>query len=321
MNVKFEDKENAKLLWSANTSVKQAQKKFESRLFESCIEDAIGFWVMEVKNNRSYNFETIKNYLNYLLDLIERNILLLKDKYDQSYLIKQITELYPEFCKRLEACEGLSINEKKYRLNAFMAFTQFLENVTHKKIQKIIPPFTIELYSNREPAPLVLNSQQRKAILDEIKEISIRDYLVVKIVMTSGRNLNKILKLKLSDLDIPNNVILFREKEGDPTRFNPGSNVMKQLKDYIKTTEKERKDETLFITRTGNPVFRTHFQHILDQACENAGLGFKITLTTCQWSEVAESLIDHQCTEKVLNEFKLQSLPNFLETVAGRNRK
>jgi hypothetical protein len=51
-------------------------------------------------------------------------------------------------------------------------------------------------------------------------------------------------------------------------------------------------------------------------------LGFKVTLTMIQWSEVAESLIDHQSVEKVLDEFKLQSLPEFLETaVAGKYRK
>lgn len=53
------------------------------------------------------------------------------------------------------------------------------------------------------------------------------------------------------------------------------------------------------MARAGKPVYRTHFQHILDQASEKARLGFKVTKTLVQWSEVAKSLIDHQNEEKV----------------------
>lgn len=45
-------------------------------------------------------------------------------------------------------------------------------------------------------------------------------------------------------------------------------------------------------------------------------------MTMIQWSEVAQSLIDHQGnTEEVLREFNLQTLPKFLKAVAGKNRK
>lgn len=137
--------------------------------------------------------------------------------------------------------------------------------------------------------------------------------------MSTGRNLNKILALKMSDLDLDNSVVLFREKSGSSLRINPGSGFMKKLKDYVAETQAERKDDTVFITRVGKPVHRTHFQHILDQASEQAQLGFKVAMTMIQWSEVAQSLIDHQSKEKVLDEFKLQSLPKFLEAaVAGK---
>ncbi len=323
MSDKFQDRPDAKLLWSKQKSVILAQKKLESHLFESTIEDAIGFWVIEVTNCQSFSPETIRNYQNYLLDLINRNILILKDANEQIYQTGQIAELYPEICKKLDACNDLSINEKKYRLNALIAFTQFLEDITNKKIQKIVAPLSFGLGStDRKPAPLILNSRERHIIINEIKDISTRDYLVINLVMSTGRNLNKILKLKMSDLDLANSVVIFNEKEGNPIRINPGFTIIETLKHYLDTTQLERKDETVFITRAGKPVFRTHFQHILDQASEKAMLGFKVTLTMIQWSEVAESLIDHQSVEKVLDEFKLQSLPEFLETaVAGKYRK
>ena len=320
---KFIDRPEAKLLWSKQRDVIRAREKMEYHLLQSAIEDSIGFWIMEVTRNRNLSPETTRNYQNYLGDLIDRQILPLKDENDRIFTTEQIAGLYPEICKRLDDLKELSVNEKKYRLNALIAFTQFLEDVTAKKIQKIVAPLSFGLGStDKQPAPLILNNREINILLHEIEDISVRDYLIISLVMHTGRNLNKILALKMSDLDLANSVVLFQDKNGEPIRFNAGTKVMAALKDYVATTQPERKDDSVFITRAGKPVYRTHFQHILDQASEKAGLGFKVSMTMIQWSEVAKSLIDHQNEEKVLDEFKLQSLPKFLEAaIAGKYRK
>lgn len=323
MTAEFKNRPNAGLLWSTQRKAIEAKEKLVSKLFTSVIEDAIGFWIMEVISSRSLSPETTRNYQNYLRDLIDRQILPLKDKNDQHYTIEQIAALYPEICKRLDGSRELSINEKKYRLNALMAFTQFLEEVTTKRLPRIVVPLSFGLGStDKHPPPLVLNHQERNGLINEVKDISIRDYLIMRLVMCTGRNLNKILGLKMSDLDFVNSVVLFQDKNGDIVRCKPGVNIIGILKNYVTETQPERVDDTLFITRAGKPVYRTHFQHILDQASEKVGLGFKVTMTMLQWSEVAESLVSHQSKEKVLDEFKLQSLPNFLEAaIAGKYRK
>ncbi len=323
MTIEFKDRLEAKQLWSKQKDAIRAKEKLVSSLLISAIEDAIGFWIMEATRSRILTPETIRNYQNYLLDLIDRQILPLKDKNNQIYHTEQIADLYPEICTRLEASKDLSINEKKYRLNAVMAFTQFLKDITTKKILKIVAPLSFGLGStDRQSAPPILNNREINILINEIRDVSIRDYLVVSLVLHTGRNLNKILALKMSDLDLANSVVLFHDKNEEPIRFNPGSKIMAVLKDYIGETQIERKDDNVFITRAGKPVYRTHFQHILDQASEKARLGFKVTMTMIQWSEVAKSLIDHQNEEKVLDEFKLQSLPKFLEAaVAEKYRK
>ena len=323
MTFEFKDRKIAKKLWLQQKKFIQAKEKLVSELVISTIEDAIGFWIMEATRSRNLTPETLRNYQNYLRDLIEREILPVKDKNDQIYQTEQIADLYPEICKRLEVSKDLSVNEKKYRLNALMAFTQFLEDITTKKILKIVAHLSFGLGPRDEQrAPLILNNREINILINEIRDVSVRDYLVVSLVLYTGRNLNKILALKISDLDLANSVVLFQNKNGEPIRFNPGAKVMATLKDYIAATQIERKDDNVFITRAGKPVYRTHFQHILDQASEKARLGFKVTMTMIQWSEVAKSLIDHQSEEKVLEEFQLQSLPNFLEAaVAGKYRK
>lgn len=140
------------------------KEKLIADLLNSAIEDAIGFWMMEVTRSRSMAPETIRNYRNYLCDLIDRQILTLKNESDQLYLTQQIADLYPTICKRLEAAKNLNVNEKKYRLNALMAFTQFLESVTNGKITRIVAPLSFGLGSaDRRPAPLVLNSREINA--------------------------------------------------------------------------------------------------------------------------------------------------------------
>lgn len=323
MAAEFKNRPKAKKLWSRQQDFIQAKEKLVSDLLVSAIEDAIGFWMMETSRSRSLTPETLRNYQNYIQDLVDRQILPLKDKNDQIYQIEQIADLYPEICKRLEASKDLSINEKKYRLNALVAFTQFLEDVTNKKISRIVAPLSFGLgATDKKPAPLILNHREINALINEIRDVSVRDYLIISLVMHTGRNLNKILALKMSDLDLANSVVLFKDKNEKSIRFNPGGKIMATLKDYITATQAERIDDNVFITRAGKPVYRTHFQHILDQASEKAELGFKVTMTMIQWSEVAKSLIDHQSKEKVLDEFQLQSLPKFLEAaIAGNHRK
>lgn len=323
MNDIFADRPEAKLLWSKQRDAIRAREKLEYQLLQSAIEDSIGFWIMEVTRSRSLSPETIRNYQNYLRDLIDRQILPLKDNNNQNITIEQLSGLYSEICKRLEVSNELTINEKKYRLNALMAFTQFLEDITAKRIPKIVAPLSFGLGStDKQPAPLILNHKEINSLINELKDASIRDYIIVRLVMCTGRNLNKILGLKTSDLDFAHSEVLFQEKKGNAIRCKPGTKIIADLKNYIAETQFERIDDTVFITRVGKPVYRTHFQHILDQASEKAGLGFKVTMTMVQWSEVAKSLIDHQNEEKVLDEFKLQSLPKFLEAaIAGKYRK
>jgi integrase len=323
VNSKFDDRPEAKLLWSKQQDAIQAREKLEYYLLQSTIEDAIGFWIMAAARSRCLSPETARNYQNYLRDLIDRKFLPLKDENDQYFTIEQLSSLYSEICKRLDASKELSVNEKKYRLNSLIAFTQFLEDITTKKIPKIVAPLSFGLGStDRQPAPLILNHRETSSLIKELEDVSIRDYIIVRLVMCTGRNLNKVLALKTSDLDFAHSEVLFQEKKGIAIRCKPGTKIMADLKNYIAETQSERVDNTVFITRAGKPVYRTHFQHILDQASEKAGLGFKVTMTMVQWSEVAKSLIDHQNEEKVLDEFKLQSLPNFLEAaIAGKYRK
>lgn len=323
MKIEFKERPESKQLWSKQKKAIFAKEKLISSLLVSAIEDGIGFWIMEATRSRTLTPETIRNYQNYLLDLIDRQIFPLKDKNDQIYHIEQIADLYPEICTRLEASKDLSINEKKYRLNAVMAFTQFLEDVTNKKILKIVAPLSFGLGStDNQSAPPILNNHEINILINAIRDVSVRDYLVISLVLYTGRNLNKILSLKMSDLDLANSVVLFHDKNKALIRFNPGSHIMPVLKEYIAATQIDRKDGNVFITRAGKPVYRTHFQHILDQASEKAGLGFKVTMTMIQWSEVANSLINHQSEKEVLKEFQLQSLPKFLEAaIAEKYRK
>lgn len=184
-----------------------------------------------------------------------------------------------------------------------------------KNIRKLAEPRGGERFLSKEEKNRLLEACQNSSC----KLLS----PIVLLALSSGMRRGEILDLKWKDIDLENGrITLHHTKNGEPIRFNPGAKVMATLKDYITATQIERKDDSVFITRAGKPVYRTHFQHILDQASEKARLGFKATMTMIQWSEVAKSLIDHQSEEKVLEEFQLQSLPNFLEAaIAGKYRK
>ncbi|ADI38042.1 tyrosine-type recombinase/integrase [Waddlia chondrophila] len=319
MTNKTLESETAHKLWAQQVTANQEKQKLIDGLCHSSIEDAVGFWWLYFK--KSSASATIQNYRNYLKDLVRRHILHVSNEKGRPYSIIELPEQYPTICKDLDLDESLNINEKRYRLNALIAFTKFLEEITESKVVPLIPPisFGFNLTNEQEP-PLVLNDQNLRQLLHEIKECSLRDYLIVRLVSYFARSLHQILKLKTNNINFTSSLIQF--SDGEDTNLPLSKDLVEDLKKYIEATKDQRKDLTLFITRAGKPVYRTHFQHILDQASEKIQLGFRATITMLQWSEVAKSLTHHQRNIKeVLDEFKIRNIPKFLEEELGIKRK
>lgn len=313
MTNQFTKRQKAKSLWDKMSELYFAQEALKDNILESPIKDAIGLWFLSNPVRQQLTFDTIRNYVNYLDNLIDRKILPLRDQNKRLYKTAQLADLYPEICTKLHNVVDISITEKKYRLNALISFTQFLQEISNNKLPKMIaPPWLNSESDDKQTTPSSLTPSQKEAFLKALMDINVRDYLVIRLVMSTGRNLNKILELKLSNVNFTFSSLKLTEN-GLPLMSVIDSDLMQTLKSYIADTQNERKDETVFITRTGNPVFRTHFQHVLDLASEKAQLGFKATMTMLQWTEVSESLLNFQNKEKVLNEFKLPKLPKFLE--------
>lgn len=312
----------------ADDIAKNGILKFQEILLEADIEQALEFWL---KNARK-NFEdrgTISNYYAYIKDLLKRGILSHDVSKKDYFQVLDLNNSYSEIIERINYSESLNINDRRYRIKALLAFTKFLHGRTDGKVKKLnAPPMLmpsndhVPLLSNDSAKPLVLTNEEFERLSEKIKspqqrdQTSFRDYLVLQIMYQTARPLLDILALQRANINISNECIIFFNKYKEPISVPISTPLKNGLEVYLGYSQDNRKDENVFITREGKPIFRTHFYQVLKQASVAADLGFTPTFKMIQWAYVAERMKKDRSTKKIMKELKLNRIPKNLESQA-----
>ena len=312
------------LRWEA---AKKARQEFQETLLQAKIEQALDLWLHKAR----VSFDdrgTITNYYAYIKDLLQKGILS-PNQIDGSDLhVCELNDLHDEILDRINECESFKLNDRRYRLKALIAFIKFLNDETEGKIQKLsAPPIfmtndSLPELANPASKPQVLTEEEFRLLCEKIKspkqrdQSSFRDYLVIEIMYQTARPLPDILALQKANIDITNECIIFFNKSKDYLSVPINSKLANGLKLYLEYSQNNRKDETVFITREGNPIFRTHFYQVLKQASLAAELGFTATFKMIQWAFVIKRIMAEHSAQKVTRELKLKKIPKNLESIA-----
>lgn len=271
---KFEPSEQSKMLCSLYAHALDMQKTFINQLLHSSIIEVIELWILDHKDT----------YEKYILEMVWKKIIIVMNQDDNPLRAYEFPNHYKSMAEKIYK----DPNSKKYQ-EILISFTEYLETITQGKIKKII--FTD--FSD----PLHIES-----VINNLKLL--RDRIVIKLMMATGRNLNKILKLNISD-------ILFEKKKIQigPDLIRIPKSLIMWIGIYIHHSKSNRIDDRLFITIIGKPVFRTHFLRIIKYESEQAGLPKPLSLTDIQWNGVSKYLTSSQSIEKTLKKYNLKKLP------------
>ena len=81
-----------------------------------------------------------------------------------------------------------------------------------------------------------------KNLKTEISKVSVRDYLVFSIGITTGLKINQILNLSIKDISNKNSISLKEEKTGKEKEYKISSDLLKEIDSYISSTKKTMKN-------------------------------------------------------------------------------
>lgn len=309
----------------ASNKAKKTTKKFQEILLQSDITQALYYWRQEAQSNFQ-DRGTISNYYAYINDLLIRGML--SHTQTNSYVcVFELNDFYEKLIEHINFCEDFKLNDRRYHIKALLAFTKFLNEQTEGKVKKLSAPPTLMPINDSLPdltdstlQPQVLTKDEFDKLCECIQrpkqkdQANFRDYFVVEIMHQSARPLLDVLALQKAHIDLPNQRIIFSNKFNEFISVPITQKLRNGLEVYLQYSQSYRKDETVFITREGNPIFRTHFYHVLKQASLEADLGFIVTFKMIQWSLVAARIKTDKSPQKIMKELRLKRIPKNLES-------
>lgn len=305
-------------------SVKKATSEFQEILLQSDVVQAAEFWLQKAR----ISFQdrgTISNYYSYIKDLIRLGILSSQDK-KKHFQVSELNNFAEEIIDRINEYEDFKVNDRRYRVKALLAFTKFLEEATDGIVKKfsappaLMQPIDEPLFVNVLSTPLVLTEEEFSRISEAIKSprhrdsSSLRDFVVMQLVFQTARPLLDVLALQKPHLDLSDNPgVYFTLDTKNFVKIPINVKLKIALEAYLECSQHCRHDDTVFVTREGNPVFRTHYNQLLKQVSIFVDLGFTATVKMIQWSYVAKRVQTEKSPQKIMKELKLKKLPNYLE--------
>lgn len=151
---------------------------------------------------------------------------------------------------------------------------------------------------------------RKKSDLKRIEKIlktqSLRDLLIFTIGTNCGLRISDILNLNVSDVRNKTYINIVEKKTNKPKRFPINSKLKPLLEEF---TENRGIDEPLFKSIYGNRMERTQCYRIINKACKDAGLEYKVgthTLRKTFGYHHYKKFKDIAVLQKIFNHYSLQ---------------
>jgi len=166
--------------------------------------------------------------------------------------------------------------KRQVRAAAYISFTKWLNRKTYGWFRKAIPNTqkNESTFFNRydKCRTEALSLEQWYKFIDKLAEINKRDALIAKAIFQGAKRVSEVISVKLNQIDWEKNLIKFKQsKNGKTTKYIPVNYpqyFMQELREYIDTTAANRKNDLVFITRTGAGITRLRLNYSFAKASE-----------------------------------------------------
>lgn len=158
------------------------------------------------------------------------------------------------------------------KINSIRTFFKFLAS---KKLISDNPSDKLNHPKFETTPPRVLTEMEYRALRD-VSRSDVRLYSIVELLLQTGIRIGELTRLNIDDIketkDRKFKYIIIREYGSHPERKVPLNNsAVSAINEYLKIRPKSE-DNTLYVTKTGNPLLVRNIRTSIDRAFEKAGI-------------------------------------------------
>lgn len=185
-------------------------------------------------------------------------------KYDPSVITTQDIENFKIHLKN-QKYTAKSISRK---VNSIKSYFRYL------KIQNVVTdnPATSVTHPKYEIAPpRVLTKLEYRALRDACRD-DVRMSAIIEVLLQTGMRIGELAQLQVEDVDLDKKKAYIRAYESRDGRTIPLNDAaLKSIKEYLEIRP-ESQNQTLFLTKTGNPFLVRNIRTAIDRYFKLAGI-------------------------------------------------
>jgi site-specific recombinase XerD len=158
------------------------------------------------------------------------------------------------------------------KINSIRTFFKFL---AAKKVISDNPSEKLSHPKFETTPPRVLTEMEYRALRD-VSRSDVRLYSIVELLLQTGIRIGELTRLNIDDIketkDGKFKYLVIEEYGSHPERKVPLNNsAVSAINEYLKIRPKSE-DDTLYVTKTGNPLLVRNIRTSIDRAFEKAGI-------------------------------------------------
>ena len=168
--------------------------------------------------------------------------------------------------------KGYTLKSISRKLNSIKTFFRFA--IEQKHIESN-PSSTISHPKLESHVPRILTTQEYRSLRDACRRDQ-RLYSIVELLIQTGMKIGELCRLELEDIVYKNNIpskLRIKKYESSLEREIPlNEPAATAISDYLEIRPKFEGKNTLFLTKTGNPLLMRNIRFYLDRAFKKAGV-------------------------------------------------
>lgn len=188
----------------------------------------------------------------------------LQHKYEPSMINEQDIENFKVFLKN-EKYTSKSISRKVNSIKSFFRFLRSQNFVADNPAAHVSHP------KYEVAPPRVLSKLEYRALRDASRD-DVRLSSIIELLLQTGMRIGELANLRIEDVDLKKKSILIQPYESRDSRTVPLSDAaVKAIEGYLAVRPKSD-DNTLFLTKTGNPFLVRNIRTAVDRYFKIAGI-------------------------------------------------
>lgn len=188
----------------------------------------------------------------------------LQHKYEPAMINEQDIENFKVFLKN-EKYTSKSISRKVNSIKSFFRFLRSQNFVSDNPAAHVSHP------KYEVAPPRVLSKLEYRALRDASRD-DVRLSSIIELLLQTGMRIGELANLRIEDVDLKKKNILIQPYESRDSRTVPLSDAaVKAIEGYLAVRPKSD-DNTLFLTKTGNPFLVRNIRTAVDRYFKIAGI-------------------------------------------------